>query len=411
LSSSAIAGATVLTVTAAELVSIAVSPAAPSIALGTGQQFTAAGTYTDGGVQDLTATVTWSSSARSVATVSNAPGSRGLATSVTVGSTSITATDPGSAIAGQTTVTVTPAVLVSLQVTPTVSSLATGATRQFAATGTFSDGSVQDVTATAAWSSSAPAVATIDNAPGSAGLATGVAAGTTTITATDPDSLVAGATTMTVVADISLRGAASAGATSGVTSLTIATPAGTAGGDVMVAAIALRPHTATITAPAGWTLVRRVDNSATNANSLVTYRRVAVQGEAASHTWSFSSSTGSAGGIATFAGVDESNVVDVHGGQTTANGLSHSAPSVVTSTARTMVFTAHGFSSSATWTGPAGSTEAFDVASDAIGGTGMAIAGYFALQASAGATGVRTAVASNDGDVGNTQVIALRRDQ
>jgi hypothetical protein len=76
-----------------------------------------------------------------------------------------------------------------------------------------------------------------------------------------------------------------------------------------------------------------------------------------------------------------------------------------------MVFTAHGFSSSATWTGTAGSTEAFDVASDAIGGTGMAIAGYFALQASAGATGVRTAVASNDGDVGNTQVIALRRDQ
>ena len=49
--------------TSAGLVSIAVTPANPSIALGTNQQFTATGTYTDGSTLNLTGSVTWSSSA------------------------------------------------------------------------------------------------------------------------------------------------------------------------------------------------------------------------------------------------------------------------------------------------------------------------------------------------------------
>src|SRR5574338_1299132 len=56
-------------------------------------------------------------------------------------------------------------------------------------------------------------------------------------------------------AAITLRAATSAGSPSG--SLTIATPAGTTTGDVMVASIAVQPDTATITAPVGWTLIRR----------------------------------------------------------------------------------------------------------------------------------------------------------
>ena len=46
----------------------------------------------------------------------------------------------------------------------------------------------------------------------------------------------------------SFRAAASAGVTSGTTSLTINKPTGTASGDVMIAAIAVRPNTATISA-------------------------------------------------------------------------------------------------------------------------------------------------------------------
>jgi hypothetical protein len=52
------------------------------------------------------------------------------------------------------------------------------------ATGTFSDGTTQDLTMDVTWSSGTPGVATISNVAGSEGLATSVAIGTTTITAT-----------------------------------------------------------------------------------------------------------------------------------------------------------------------------------------------------------------------------------
>ena len=54
------------------------------------------------------------------------------------------------------------------------------ANRQLTATGTYDDGSVRDLTATATWTSSAPQFATID----ASGLARGIAIGTTTIQAT-----------------------------------------------------------------------------------------------------------------------------------------------------------------------------------------------------------------------------------
>jgi len=60
------------------------------------------------------------------------------------------------------------------------------------ATGSYSDGSIQNLTSTATWTSSDKGVATI--APG--GLATGVAAGSTTITATSGS--ISGNTTLTV---------------------------------------------------------------------------------------------------------------------------------------------------------------------------------------------------------------------
>ncbi len=54
-----------------------------------------------------------------------------------------------------------------------------GASQQFTATGTYSDGSTQNVTSQAAWTSSNPSVATINTN----GLANAVAAGATTVTA------------------------------------------------------------------------------------------------------------------------------------------------------------------------------------------------------------------------------------
>ena len=125
---------TVLTVTPAALLSIAVTPTNPSIALGTDQQFTATGTYSDSSTQDRTTSVTWSSSSVGVASVSNASGTEGLATSASIGGTTITATDSGTGVNGSTVLTVTPATLVSIAVTPASPSIALGTDQQFSAT-------------------------------------------------------------------------------------------------------------------------------------------------------------------------------------------------------------------------------------------------------------------------------------
>jgi 6-phosphogluconolactonase len=82
--------------------------------------------------------------------------------------------------------------LVSIQVTPSNPSVAVGAMQQFAAAGTFSDGSTQDLTHSAVWSSS-ETTATIS----SSGQATGVAIGRLQITATSGS--ISGSTTLIVV--------------------------------------------------------------------------------------------------------------------------------------------------------------------------------------------------------------------
>ena len=180
--SGSVVGSTTVTVTAVTLQSIAVTPAAPSIAKGTTQQFTAMGSFSDGSTQNLTSQATWTSSAPTIATVSNAAGSKGLGTGVAVGTATISAALNG--VTGSTTLAVTTATLQSIAVTPANPSVAKGTTRQFTATGTYSDTSTQDLTTQVTWASSATTVATISNAAGTAGLATAIDVGPTTISAT-----------------------------------------------------------------------------------------------------------------------------------------------------------------------------------------------------------------------------------
>lgn len=193
-----IAGSTTLTVTAAELVSLAILPDGPSVPKGLGQQFQVTGTFSDNTTADLTANVTWSSSNETVATISNAAGSKGAATTVAVGETTITALDPGTGISDTTLLTVTAAALVSVAVTPADASVEQLKTQQFTATGTYTDQSTQDLTQSVTWSSTSESIATISNAAGTKGLATAAAVGQTTITATDPGTSKSGSTGLTV---------------------------------------------------------------------------------------------------------------------------------------------------------------------------------------------------------------------
>jgi hypothetical protein len=83
--------------------------------------------------------------------------------------------------AAMLTVTATTATLQSIAVTPAAPSVGIGSTVQFSAMGTYSDNSTKNITSSVTWASSNPAFATIVAATG---LATGVAVGTTEITAT-----------------------------------------------------------------------------------------------------------------------------------------------------------------------------------------------------------------------------------
>ncbi len=168
--------AATLTGTGAALQSIAVTPAAASIARNGTLQFTATGTFSDGTKQDVTTSASWNSSNNNVATVGIGSG---LVRGLSLGSAQITA-----ALAGISSpavaLTVTSATLKSIAVSPAAQAIAAGTSLRFTATGTYSDGSTQDVTSAVAWASSKPSVATIN---ASTGLATAVAAGTTSITA------------------------------------------------------------------------------------------------------------------------------------------------------------------------------------------------------------------------------------
>jgi uncharacterized protein YjdB len=188
-----IQGETTLTVTPADLVSIAITPPNPSIARGTKQHFMATGTYSDATTQDLTTQVTWSSSDGTKASISNAVGHQGEATAVNGGTVDITADFDGKS--GTTTLTVTTAALQTITVEPINQSIAAGTSLQYMATGHYSDGSTQDLTTQATWTSSGSA-ATISNAVGSKGLAVGANVGTVTITATF--ATIVGTTDLTV---------------------------------------------------------------------------------------------------------------------------------------------------------------------------------------------------------------------
>src|SRR4029077_20057769 len=141
------------------LVSIAVTPANPSIAKGRTQQFTATGTFSDNSTQNLTAQVTWASATQGVATIN----AGGLATGVGTGTSNISATLTG--ITGSTVLTVGPAVLAALNVTPKNQQIVVGSTLQFAATGTLTDGTIQDFTKTVTWVSRKTAGENINNPP------------------------------------------------------------------------------------------------------------------------------------------------------------------------------------------------------------------------------------------------------
>jgi hypothetical protein len=161
-----------------------------------------------------------------------------------------------------------------------------------------------------------------------------------------------------------------------------------------------------LTAPAGWTLVSRTNKGAVGA--LAVYWHVFAGGETG-YTWTTNVTVGGAVFLAAFGGVDTTNPIDVSKGQTTKRGTAVSTPSVTTTTANAMLVSSYfGYKSNGmptVWTPPAGMTEIGD-ASDPTGIRSGSL--DHAIQATAGASGKKTAITSVSQDYGVAVLTALR---
>jgi hypothetical protein len=172
----------------------------------------------------------------------------------------------------------------------------------------------------------------------------------------------------------------------------------------MVALLDVR-GTSSVTAPAGWTLIRT--DTYTTSLRMHAYWRVATAADPVSWTWTFSGSRLAAGAIHAYSGVDTTTPIDASGGAPAPSASATStAPSITTTVANTMLVAFYANLADATWTPPAGFTERADlIGTSPTQFTSMLSAD--ALRPAAGATGPQTANASKSS--GNAaQLIALR---
>jgi uncharacterized protein YjdB len=165
-------GTAAVSVTDLPVALVTVNPSPASVYVGASVQLGA--TLKDANGNPLSGrTVTWTTSDGAVAAVDGT----GLVSGIALGTATITATSEGQT--GTATVTVSSVPVASVVVAPSAANILVGATVQLTATAQDAAGGVLAGRAIT-WSSSNPSVATVS----SSGLATGLAAGTTTISAT-----------------------------------------------------------------------------------------------------------------------------------------------------------------------------------------------------------------------------------
>jgi uncharacterized protein YjdB len=166
-------GSATVTVADVPVASVVVTPPTPNVTVGQTVQLTATPYSAIG--QPLTGrAVTWSTNAATIATVS----ASGLVTGVGAGSAVITATIEGKTATATVTVSAAPVQIATITIAPASATVNVAWTTNLAATARNANGNViSGVTFT--WSSSNTAIATVS----SAGVVTGVAPGTATISA------------------------------------------------------------------------------------------------------------------------------------------------------------------------------------------------------------------------------------
>lgn len=168
------------------LVSLSINASANAVNVGGSLQLTAMGTYQDGKPAQPVGGVTWSSLAASLAIVDNT----GLVSGLKSGPVTVTASI--GSISASIQLSVVP-VLQSIVLSPIGPALLVGGQEQFHALGSYNDGSTQDLTSVANWTTSDASKASA----AAGGIVTAVSVGLVTITASS--SGVNGSTALNMV--------------------------------------------------------------------------------------------------------------------------------------------------------------------------------------------------------------------
>jgi LruC domain-containing protein len=161
--SKGVLGTVVITVLPAEVTSLNISNPQITLAKGTYSNIIINGYYTDGSIQNITSQVTFSMDSNqdnlddsSIASVSNQFDSKGKITAILEGKATLKATLNKISITSE--VTVSPAELSSITITPPNLSLAKGLSQKLQATGFYTDQSTRDISSSVTWSISTPSL-------------------------------------------------------------------------------------------------------------------------------------------------------------------------------------------------------------------------------------------------------------
>ncbi len=205
------------------------------------------------------------------------------------------------------------------------------------------------------------------------------------------DRLIARNATVRQIINHRATATANTGAATAAT-LTITKPAGTAQGDVLVAAIVADGGTGTtITPPAGWTLAR-TETQTTNLRTSV-YTKTAGASEPANYAFTFSTARKAAGSMTAYTGVDPTAPVEANAGANSATAATVlNAPSVTTLSNHRTIVAVYGTRVAATFTPGSGVTERADTATSGTPSVTASVADR--NLAATGASGTTTATAT-----------------
>ena len=178
-----------------------------------------------------------------------------------------------------------------------------------------------------------------------------------------------------------------------VTQLKVTRPAGVQDGDFLVAAIGANGGaSSSVIAPAGWTLVRRVDSGTGGGNiSILVYYKFAAGEPSAGWSWSFGNANVHVATVRSYTGVDRFTPVDADTG---ASGLASTAtvPAVNASTTGSLVLScaAYRVAGSLSITPPSGYSDRVNRIQTAGDGNGLGVEGADTLIGVAGMTATAT---------------------